>query len=114
MAQRAKVADVYADYGNRYPPEQYELLKEVTHWTAGDVEREKQLRAEHVNPSSTLGQALASSWTCLNLLLLKTLPRIACLLPWMLEKTVDVQQHFNDLELRIRNYAVTVLAAMLA
>lgn len=27
--------------------------------------------------------------------------------------TVDVQQHFNDLELRIRNYAVTVLTAVL-
>jgi hypothetical protein len=28
------------------------------------------------------------------------------------KKTVDVQQHFNDLELRIRNFAVTVLAAV--
>lgn len=27
------------------------------------------------------------------------------------KKTVDVQQHFNDLELRIRNYALTLLAA---
>ena len=26
---------------------------------------------------------------------------------------MDVQQHFNDLELRVRNYAVTVLAAIL-
>jgi hypothetical protein len=28
--------------------------------------------------------------------------------------TVDVQKHFNELELRIRNFAVTVLAAFLA
>ena len=28
-------------------------------------------------------------------------------------KTVEVQQHLNDLELRIRNYAVTILAAIL-
>jgi hypothetical protein len=30
------------------------------------------------------------------------------------KKTVDVQQHFNDLELRIRNLAVTVLGAILS
>jgi hypothetical protein len=29
------------------------------------------------------------------------------------KKSVDVQQHFNDLELRIRNFAVTVLTAVL-
>jgi hypothetical protein len=29
------------------------------------------------------------------------------------KKTVDVQQHFNDLELRIRSFAVTVLTAVL-
>jgi len=29
------------------------------------------------------------------------------------EKTIDVQIHFNDLELRIRNYAITILAAVL-
>jgi hypothetical protein len=29
------------------------------------------------------------------------------------KKTVDVQQHFNDLELRVRNYAITFAAAVL-
>lgn len=29
------------------------------------------------------------------------------------KKTVDVQQHFNDLELRIRNYALIVVGALL-
>lgn len=29
------------------------------------------------------------------------------------KKTIDVQQHFNDLELRIRNFAVTVFVAIL-
>ncbi|TNB47317.1 hypothetical protein FF124_14200 [Martelella lutilitoris] len=29
------------------------------------------------------------------------------------KKTVDVQQHFNDIELRIRNYAVIVVGALL-
>lgn len=31
----------------------------------------------------------------------------------MWKKTVDVQQHFNDLEMRIRNFAITLLAAVL-
>lgn len=30
------------------------------------------------------------------------------------KKTIDVQQHFNDLELRIRNFAVTVVTAIIA
>lgn len=30
------------------------------------------------------------------------------------KKTVEVQQHFNDLELRIRNYALIVVGALLA
>lgn len=30
------------------------------------------------------------------------------------KKTVEVQQHFNDLELRIRNYVIIVLGAILA
>ena len=114
MAQRAKVADVYADYGNRYPPEQYELLKEVTHWTAGDVEREKQLRAEHVNPSSTLGQSFGELLDMFEFVAFEdTSPDRMSVAVDVWKKTVDVQQHFNDLELRIRNYAVTVLAAML-
>jgi hypothetical protein len=30
------------------------------------------------------------------------------------KKTVDVQQHFNDLQLRIRNLAITVVAAIVS
>ncbi|WP_110515151.1 hypothetical protein [Herpetosiphon llansteffanensis] len=30
------------------------------------------------------------------------------------KKTIDVQQHFNDLEVRIRNFAVTVITAVIA
>jgi hypothetical protein len=28
------------------------------------------------------------------------------------KQTIQVQQHFNDLELRIRNYAITLLGAL--
>jgi FMN phosphatase YigB (HAD superfamily) len=114
MAQRAKVFDVYADYGNGYPAEQYELLREVTHWTAKDVEREKHLRVEHVSPSSTLKQSFSELLDLFEYVSFvdRSPDRVAIAVD-LWKKTIDVQQHFNDLELRIRNYAVTVLAAML-
>jgi phosphoglycolate phosphatase len=40
MAQEAGVMDAYAEYGAARHPEQYGLLKKVTHWTKEMVERE--------------------------------------------------------------------------
>ncbi|MCQ6958602.1 hypothetical protein [Mucilaginibacter aquariorum] len=39
-------------------------------------------------------------------------PDDATLRVW--EKTIDVQQHFNNIELQIRNYALTLFTAILA
>ena len=114
MAQRAKVEDVYAKYGNGYPESQYELLRRVTHWTADDVEREKQLRIENVNPSNVLHAKFGEFLDMFEFVRFEdTSPNRMSIAVDIWKKTVDVQQHFNDLELRIRNYAVTVLAAML-
>ena len=30
------------------------------------------------------------------------------------KKTVDVQKHFNDLQLRVRNYSIVLIGAMIA
>ena len=30
------------------------------------------------------------------------------------KKIIDVQQHFNDIEMRIRNYALTIMGAFVA
>ena len=114
MAQKAKVDDAYAEYGNKYPDEQYQLLRRVTHWTADDVEREKQLKTEHVNPSNILTDSFGELLQMFEFAPFENTSsdRMSIAVDiW--KKTVDVQQHFNDLELRIRNYAVTVLAAML-
>lgn len=43
MAQAAEVPDVYAKYGVAHNLEEYELLRQVTHWSQQDVEREKEL-----------------------------------------------------------------------
>jgi phosphoglycolate phosphatase len=54
MAQEVGVSDAWAKYGEAQDKLAYGLLVEVTHWTAAAVEREKQLKAHHVNPTVTL------------------------------------------------------------
>jgi phosphoglycolate phosphatase-like HAD superfamily hydrolase len=114
MAQRAVVTDVWARYGLAQNREQYELLRRVTHWTASDVEREKTLEPEEVKPQHTLEQNFGELLEKFELTPFqdKSSKHLSLVLDtW--KKTVDVQQHFNNLELTIRNFAVTVLAAVL-
>lgn len=54
MARSAGVMDVWARYGEAQQKDGYELLRRVTHWTPEDVEREKKLRKEHVEPSHSV------------------------------------------------------------
>jgi phosphoglycolate phosphatase-like HAD superfamily hydrolase len=54
MAQDAGVADVYARYGKAQHTDAYTLLREVTHWSDADVEREKRIGEREVQPSTTL------------------------------------------------------------
>jgi FMN phosphatase YigB (HAD superfamily) len=114
MAQRAGVTDVWAKYGVAQDRPEYELLRRVTHWTAADVEREKRLSPRQVVPTHTLEKDISELLKIFDFsqFLDKSKDQMTLVLDtW--KKTVDVQQHFNDLELRIRNYAVTVLGASL-
>jgi phosphoglycolate phosphatase len=54
MAQAASVTDVHAKYGVSHSKEEYELLRQVTHWTEEDVEKEK---STIVEPSFTLNES---------------------------------------------------------
>lgn len=66
------------------------------------VQKERQLRVEEVRPSFILGPPRRSAHD----------PALAHALDaW--KQTVQVQQHFNDIELRIRNFAITLLLATL-
>jgi FMN phosphatase YigB (HAD superfamily) len=114
MAQRCNITDVWAKYGVAQDHAEYGLLRRVTHWTESDVEREKRITPADVHANITLEHSLAE------ILPLFEFTPFVCrsdahqakvLDLW--KKTVDVQQHFNDLELRIRNYAVTLLVAVL-
>jgi phosphoglycolate phosphatase-like HAD superfamily hydrolase len=54
MAKRAGVTDVYAKYGIAHNRAAYDLLRRVTHWPDSDVEREKELGEDEVNPGYVL------------------------------------------------------------
>src|SRR5919107_1068106 len=106
MAQKAGVADVFAKYGAApRPAVETELLKSVSHrapeTTAGadeaaikpTVELETSIKEviEKFEFMPYAGSLVDES-------------RISSYLDvW--KKTIDVQQHFNDLELRVRNFA---------
>lgn len=47
MAKQAGVTAIWARYGTKYDPEYWTYLVKVTHWTADDVSREKDLKAKY-------------------------------------------------------------------
>jgi FMN phosphatase YigB (HAD superfamily) len=59
MAKDAGVIDVFAEYGRAQDRPEYELLREVSHWTDEDVAREKELQKRHVDPTHVLQGSLS-------------------------------------------------------
>ena len=63
MAQAVGVFDVLAEYGAAQSRSEYQLLREVTHWTDGDVAREKAIRDRYaaggVTPSMIAYESFA-------------------------------------------------------
>lgn len=113
MANESNVKSVYAEYGDQIDSNKYSLLKEVTHWTDEDVKREKEYKEK--NHTKTIADyTLKKSFKELDdyfyfvsfdkKLDHKNIPYVIDI--W--EKVVDVQQHFNEIELKIRNLALTL------
>lgn len=57
MARDAGVADAYAKYGRAQHTAAYALLREVTHWSDEDVEREKKIGEREITPGIVLESA---------------------------------------------------------
>jgi FMN phosphatase YigB (HAD superfamily) len=116
MARETGVFDVHARYGDQKPPE-YELLQRVSHWTEADVRREARImaRGHDFVPSAVLKDCFAEIFIHCDFepfSQVKTAEQAKDAMEvW--KKSVDVQQHFNDLSLRIRNFAITVVGALL-
>jgi FMN phosphatase YigB (HAD superfamily) len=116
MANDVGIAGLHAAYGQAQHRDVYDLLRRVTHWSAEDVERERSIMARGtVTPKYTLFAGFSEM-----LALFEFVPfgqaRIEKNLKEYLDawkKVVDVQQHFNDIEMRVRGLAITALAAML-
>jgi FMN phosphatase YigB (HAD superfamily) len=111
MALEAGITGVWAKYGVAQHREEYELLRRVTHWTNEMVEREKTLNVQEVEPTHTLEKSLIE---LLDLFDFQPFKVDAVdgerekLQVEIWKKSIDVQQHFNDIELRIRNFAITL------
>jgi phosphoglycolate phosphatase-like HAD superfamily hydrolase len=120
MAQDCSIADVWAEYGQAHKRPEYKLLQDVTHWTLEEVEREQRIKArEHVHPTHTLTSSFSE---LLDHFEFKDRNNEAKMLTDENKKQiidiwktiVGVQQHFNDIEMRIRSMFVTILLALIA
>lgn len=122
MARDVGVFDVHAKYGESQRRPEYNLLQRVSHWTEADVERERAITAQgHAfEPSAVLKETFAEIFIYCDF---EAFPRDNKgndpeqrikngIEIW--KKTVDVQQHFNDLEMRIRNFAITIVGVLIA
>lgn len=118
MAQNAHVTSVWARYGHRIDSQAYQLLKDVTHWADADVQREIEIKKsfdeKKIQPDLILNEFkdLLKYYDFVefepkNPENIKTVVEI-----W--KKIVDAQQHFNDIELRIRNFALTGFTFIIA
>ena len=56
MAQDAGIIDVFAAYGGVQHREEYNLLRQVSHWTDSDVKREQATSRRTVTPSHSILQ----------------------------------------------------------
>ncbi len=113
MAKNAKVVDVWAKYGEAKDRTEYELLRQVTHWSDKAVQKEKDTTAEDVKPTYVLKNyfcELLDHFDFAPFVDTTSANKFSSVIEvW--KKTIDVQQHFNDIEIKIRNFAITVLIA---
>ncbi|PZO31430.1 MAG: hypothetical protein DCE86_08895, partial [Flavobacteriaceae bacterium] len=120
MAIDAGITSVFAKYGSEIENDRYTLLKEVTHWTQEDVDREiashEKHKSEVIIPDYTLNESFSElfkffSFEAYKYKLDKTLlPQVIS--TW--SDVVKVQQHFNDIALRIRNLTLTAFTFIVA
>ena len=115
MANSAHVSNAWAKYGQAQNRPEYELLRKVTHWSSSAVEKEKGISEVDVEPTIVLENSLAEIMKPFSFERFtdRSEAEIATVLDaW--SKTVDVQMHFNELAMKIRNFALTILGVILA
>lgn len=112
MAKTANITSVHALYGNKVDSKQYSLLRKVTHWTKEDVEREiqfnKDINKKEIQPDYIINdfEELLTHFNFINYKQYSEEDKKNLLTIWA--NIVSVQKHFNDIEIRIRNCAITL------
>ncbi|WP_425616707.1 HAD family hydrolase [Anatilimnocola sp. NA78] len=115
MAKQAGVLDAWAKYGTAQERPEYELLRQVTHWPLATVEKEKTYSAAEVVPTITLKDSFSELTQHVHFdAFIDRSPEKMKLVVDAWKMTVDVQKHFNELEMKVRNFALTVITAVLA
>jgi len=121
MARDVGVLDIHAKYGESQRKPEYELLQRVSHWTEDDVKRETEITelGHDFEPSIVLKEHFLEIFMYCDFNpfveidnLKQSVDNEFALETW--KKAVDVQQHFNDMQMKLRNYAITIVAAMIA
>lgn len=119
MARDVGVFDIHARYGESQRKPEYALLQRVSHWTEEDVRREAEITAKghDFEPTATLKDTFAEVFIYCDFVDFDQDLSSADELKNTIDiwkTTVGVQQHFNDLQMRIRNFAITVVGALIA
>jgi hypothetical protein len=118
MAIDCGISDVWAEYGQAHQRAEYTLLKQVTHWTPEEVLREARTKArKDIHPTHILS---ASHSEILAQFEFKDFQskkqnisdenKKQIIDVW--KTIVGVQQHFNDIEMRIRSNHYTGLVCI--
>jgi phosphoglycolate phosphatase-like HAD superfamily hydrolase len=120
MAIDAGITSIYAKYGSEIDNDKYKLLKDVTHWKSEDVIREMEYHERHRNEEIKPDYILEKSFSeLLNHISFTSYEKKTNkdLIPNVIStwsEIVKVQQHFNDIALRIRNLSLTAFTFIIA
>jgi len=119
MANQANITSVYAKYGNRIESQAYDLLKEVTHWTKEDVNRESDLKKKMANVEIRPSYEISNFKEILKKFEFTELKNNIAnedkkniIEIW--KNIVDVQKHFNNIGIRIRTVTLSLFTFLIS
>lgn len=118
MAAQIGMTSIHAVYGNIISDHRYDLLKKVTHWTPEQVQREinfkNNISGVRIEPNYSISK-FSELLTLFNYIPFseKSIDDKKIIIEiW--KSTIEVQKHFNDIEIKIRNFAITIITFIYA
>jgi FMN phosphatase YigB (HAD superfamily) len=119
MANEAHMLSAHAKYGVSHRDSRYQLLVDVTHWTPLAVELQRNAKKDGT-PDYVLVESFSELLNYFNFIPFDSAIKSNQLESHYIDQkielwkvTVETQQHFNTLQLQIRNYVITLFLAIL-